>query len=265
MTTLDDQTVAVLKNYKVSDAKLEAMSQEEATQFIIDKVNVNKKCVGTKTAQPGTGDNETVNTDASARKAIMEAMNIKESGCPRCGFNPNVDDLPELPTEEDKQKYLAAAITSARFMKSYELFGGRILVSLVARTTSENNDIISQLSSDVARGRIPNDDLSFMSLMQKYQLVYSLESTTIDGVTSEYNTYDEYILLAKEHLNDELPAASNNAVIKPDTLLYFAVNNIFNSWGPILIPILNCLEHFNSLVFYLSSKAFEPDFWNGIA
>ena len=97
--------------------------------------------------------------------------------CPRCDHElaKPIDLVPEL---ADKLIFMQAILGDKRFKKTFDLFGGRVKITLRSLVINEAELCITQVSYDRRDGKIIDYDQALMALMD-YRLALALDSFQI--------------------------------------------------------------------------------------
>jgi hypothetical protein len=175
------------------------------------------------------------------------------SFCPRCGWDLR-QKFEVVPTDRDKEDFLATLLGGTRFKKKYELFGGRIVVTFRSLLAEENKLIYRQLVLDQQENRVATEAEWFVQMMD-YRLACSLETITDKAgkVISAIPTLDEMPLPP----NPEKPLATT----LPQQLALINKNLAQEATRRL---VGTHLRQFQRLVESLEAMALEPNFWNGI-
>jgi hypothetical protein len=170
--------------------------------------------------------------------------------CPRCGWDVRTKfDI--VPTDRDKEDFLATLLGGTRFRKRYELFGGRVVVTFRSVLAEENKMIYRQLVLDQQNGLVNTEAEWFVQLMD-YRLACALE-TIADKNGKVISAVPELDMIGgtkeKTNLVDQL------AIINKNVLAQEATRRLVGSH----------LRQFQRLTEAIEAMALEPSFWNGIA
>jgi len=172
--------------------------------------------------------------------------------CPRCGWDMRLK-FEVKPTDKDKEDFLVALLGGVRFKKTYELFGGKMLVTFRSMLAEENKLLYRQLTLDQQQQKITTEAEWFVQMMD-YRLACSLE--TIRDQTGkvvfdvpELPGTDFVAGSNKTHLADQLALLNSSVLAQEVTRRLVGMH----------------LRQFQRLVEALEAVAAEPSFWTGIA
>ena len=174
--------------------------------------------------------------------------------CPRCGWDMR-QAFEILPTDRDKEDFLATILGGSRFRKRYELLGGKIIVTFRGLLAEENKLVYRQLILDQQEAKIATEAEWFVQLMD-YRLSCSLESIA--------SSTGKVIAMMPEL--SEMPFAPDkkNPLATPlvDQLNY--LNNTVLAQEVTRRLVGLHLRQFQRLLEALEAMALEPSFWTGI-
>jgi len=173
--------------------------------------------------------------------------------CPRCGWDVR-QKYETVPTERDKEDFLATLLGSTRFKKEYELFGGKIKILFRGLLAEENKLIYRQLVLDQQKNKISTEAEWFLQMMD-YRLACSLEqiSNNTGQVLSVMPELLERPIDNKtEPLATPLPAQLDD--LNKKVLAQEATKRLVGAH----------LRQFQRLIEALEAMALEPSFWTGI-
>jgi hypothetical protein len=174
--------------------------------------------------------------------------------CPRCGWD-MLQKFEVVPTDRDKEDFLATILGGSRYRKRYELFGGKIVVTFRGLLAEENKLVYRQLILDQQNGKIATEAEWFTQMMD-YRLACSIESIAsntgkVIAVTPELSempfTPDKDQPLATP-LVDQLNYVNNTVLAQEVTRRLVGLH----------------LRQFQRLLEALEAMALEPSFWTGI-
>lgn len=173
--------------------------------------------------------------------------------CPRCGWDMR-QKFEVVPTDRDKEDFLATLLGGVRFKKTYELFGGRIIVTFRSLLAEENKLIYRQLVLDQQKNKVATEAEWFVQMMD-YRLACSLETVADKNgkVLTAIPMLDE---MAFESNKDEplaTPLPKQLALVNK-TLAQEATRRLVGTH----------LRQFQRLVEALEAMALDSSFWNGI-
>lgn len=216
---------------------------EEAPQIIDDRAETETapQAAAEKPPQePATEDN--VNAQESAALPIT-------TFCPRCGWDMRIK-FDVVPTDRDKEDFLATLLGGTRFRKKYELFGGRVVVTFRSVLAEENKLIYRQLVQDQQNGTVNTEAEWFVQLMD-YRLACALDTIT-DKNGKVLSSVPELDMGAstkdKTGLVEQLDMINKNILAQEATRRLVGMN----------------LRQFQRLIEAIEAMAVEPSFWNGI-
>jgi hypothetical protein len=237
-----DKTTASMSP-SVADAYKKMQEQKENAPQIIDD-----------RAEQSAGDSEIEKEPdveiATARPQVNDDQIPIVSFCPRCGWDMRIK-FDVVPTDRDKEDFLATLLGGARFQKRYELFGGRVVVTFRSVLAEENKLIYRQLVLDQANGTVNTEAEWFVQLMD-YRLACALD-TIADKNGKVIAVVPELDMAAstkeKTALVDQLALINKNVLAQEATRRLVGLQ----------------LRQFQRLIEAIEAMAVEPSFWNGIA
>lgn len=160
-----------------------------------------------------------------------------------------------LPTDRDKEDFLATILGGSRFRKRYELLGGKIIVTFRGLLAEENKLVYRQLVLDQQEAKIATEAEWFVQMMD-YRLACSLESIT---------SHTGKVIAVVPELS-EMPFAPNRekplATPLADQLSYVNTTVLAQEVTRRLVGLH--LRQFQRLLEALEAMALEPSFWTGI-
>lgn len=174
--------------------------------------------------------------------------------CPRCGWDMR-QKFEVVPTDRDKEDFLATLLGNERFRKRYELLGGKIVVTFRGLLAEENKLVYRQLVLDQQEAKIATEAEWFVQ-MADYRLSCSLESIA---------TSTGKVIAVVPELS-EMPFTPN----KENPLATPLVDQLKFVTGTVLAQevtrrLVNLqLRQFQRLLEALEAMALEPSFWTGI-
>lgn len=175
------------------------------------------------------------------------------ASCPRCNWDLNVAFTAE-PTEADKEGFIAALLGGTRFRRSFELLGGKLVVTYRSLTSREGRLILTQLAQDVRAGELLSDTEYYMKLMD-YRLCCGFESI-VDEVGRVIATMPEIFEIPYEP-----PEESPQQTVLVQTLKFFTEETIPQEPTQRIVGVHH--RQFQRLVEALEAMTDEPSFWNG--
>jgi hypothetical protein len=172
--------------------------------------------------------------------------------CPRCGWDMR-QQFETHPTDRDKEDFLATLLGGQRFTKTYELFGGKIIIRFRSLLADENKLIYRQLVLDQQENRVATEAEWFAQMMD-YRLACALDTITQkDGkVVAVIPPLDE--LKVDPGDNPLATALPKQLDLLNQTVAQEVTRRLVGTH----------LRQFQRLVEALEAMALEPSFWNGI-
>jgi hypothetical protein len=174
--------------------------------------------------------------------------------CPRCGWDMR-QKFEVQPTDRDKEDFLATLLGGTRFKKSYELFGGKIVVTFRGLLADENKLIYRQLVADQKENKVTTEAEWFVQMMD-YRLSCSLDDIK-DKVGKVIAVVPE---LSEQKFTQNPDSPLETALVKQ---LDF-VNTTILAQEVTRRLVATHLRQFQRLTEALEAMALEPSFWNGI-
>jgi hypothetical protein len=169
--------------------------------------------------------------------------------CPRCGWDVRMK-FDVVPTDRDKEDFLATLLGGTRFRKRYELFGGKVVVTFRSVLAEENKLIYRQLVLDQQNGTVNTEAEWFVQLMD-YRLACALD-TIADKSGKVLASAPELDMTGstkeKTPLVDQLDLINKNILAQEATRRLVGMH----------------LRQFQRLIEAIEAMAVEPSFWNGI-
>lgn len=224
---------------------------ESGPQIIDDRNDEPKK--ETKAAQE---DKESIAPTAAAQDATTPPPDVAPAAelpittfCPRCGWDMR-QKFDVVPTDRDKEDFLATLLGGTRFKKRYDLFGGRVVVTFRSVLAEENKLIYRQLVLDQQSGVVNTEAEWFVQLMD-YRLACALDTIADKNgkIISEVPELDmEASTKEKTTLVDQLDVINKNVLAQEATRRLVGMH----------------LRQFQRLIEAIEAMAVEPSFWNGI-
>ena len=174
--------------------------------------------------------------------------------CPRCGWDMR-QKFEVLPTDRDKEDFLATILGGSRFRKRYELLGGKIIVTFRGLLAEENKLVYRQLILDQQEAKITSPEEWFVQLLD-YRLSCSLESIASDT--------GRVIAMMPELAEMPFTPDKKKPLATPlvDQLNY--LNNTVAAQEVTRRLVNLHLRQFQRLLEALEAMALEPSFWTGI-
>lgn len=174
--------------------------------------------------------------------------------CPRCGWDMR-QKFEVVPTDRDKEDFLATLLGNERFRKRYELLGGKIVVTFRGLLAEENKLVYRQLVLDQQEAKIATEAEWFVQMMD-YRLACSVESIAT-------NT-GKVISVVPELAEMPFTPSKENPLATPLVdQLKFVSNTVLAQEVTRRLVTLQ-LRQFQRLLEALEAMALEPSFWVGI-
>lgn len=173
--------------------------------------------------------------------------------CPRCGWDMR-QKFDIVPTDRDKEDFIATLLGCSRFKKKYEMFGGKIIVTFRSLLAEENKLIYRQLVLDQQINKVATEAEWFTQMMD-YRLACSLE-TIADKKGKVIASIPLLEEMSWENTKDE-PLATplpKQLELVNQHLAQEATRRLVGTH----------LRQFQRLLEGLEAMALEPNFWNGI-
>ena len=173
--------------------------------------------------------------------------------CPRCSWDMR-QKFAIVPTDRDKEDFIATLLGSTRFKKRYEIFGGKVVVTFRSLLAEENKLIYRQLILDQQKNKVATEAEWFVQMMD-YRLACSLD-TVADAKGK---------VIASIPLLEEMSWEANKdePLATPLPKQLDLVNtHLAQETTRRLVGVH--LRQFQRLLEGLEAMALEPNFWNGI-
>jgi len=107
-----------------------------------------------------------------------------------------------LPTDEDKQNFLRAVLGNRRYEKTYEMFGGQLVVTLVELTPKEEDQIFSVLALGQLEKKI-NTEEDWMVAFERLRMIHSIKRVSAGGtVTTRDADAEDLDVVTVEAINE---------------------------------------------------------------
>lgn len=174
--------------------------------------------------------------------------------CPRCGWDMR-QKFEVLPTDRDKEDFLATILGGSRFRKRYELLGGKIIVTFRGLLAEENKLVYRQLILDQQETKIATEAEWFVQLMD-YRLSCSLESIA--------SNTGRVIAMMPELSERPFTHSKENPLSTPLVAQLSYLNNTVLAQEVTRRLVSLHLRQFQRLLEALEAMALEPSFWTGI-
>jgi hypothetical protein len=243
---LDEQTKTMTP--EVAEAYRKILAEEEAGPQIIDDRNE------PPAPPPVEPEPQPVAEPEPEPRLTNSGLGVlPQPFCPRCGWDTR-QKFESIPDEQDKEKFLVTVLGEKRFTKTYEIFGGKYVITFRTLLADESKLIYRQLLLDQQEKRV-NSEAEWLGQLFDYRLACSLETiVTKDGqVVASLPTLSEMPMLVdpQNPLKTNVPKQLellNKAAAQEATRRIIATH----------------LRYFQRLVEALEAMALEPSFWNGI-
>ena len=191
-------------------------------------------------------------------KAPEADSSAREMVCPICGYRGEPSNVKIDVSDDDARSYLTSMLSGKPFIKSYELFGGRIVVTFASGDGTTDDEIILQVNKDIAKGRIASDNISVYRRLGIYNMLYSLYRLKVADIETDYSDKGPYIRKAKAQQSGESHEDD------PDKPIYFMYKEVYPRLARFINPLLDCFDEFRILLANLTRRATDSDFWNAI-
>ena len=224
---------------------------EEAPQIIDDRADADadaSKPADKETTQPSPAPENNAVEETQTAESVPDLLPVT-TFCPRCGWDMR-NKFDVVPTDRDKEDFLATLLGGTRFKKKYELFGGRVVVTFRSVLAEENKLIYRQLVQDQQNGTVNTEAEWFVQLMD-YRLACALDTIT-DKNGKVLSSVPELDMAAstkeKTGLVEQLDMINKNILAQEATRRLVGMH----------------LRQFQRLIEAIEAMAVEPSFWNGI-
>lgn len=174
--------------------------------------------------------------------------------CPRCGWDMR-QKFEVVPTDRDKEDFLATLLGGSRFRKRYELLGGKIIVTFRGLLAEENKLVYRQLVLDQQNNKIATEAEWFTQMMD-YRLSCSLESIA--------SNTGKVIAVVPELSEMPFTPDKEQPLATPLVAQLNYVNNTVLAQEVTRRLVGLHLRQFQRLLEALEAMALEPSFWTGI-
>lgn len=189
----------------------------------------------------------------AVEEALMPAMAFMPF-CPRCGWDMR-QKYDVNATDRDKEDFVACLLGNTRFKRTFDLFGGKLRVTLRALLTEETKAIYKQLIIDQQQG-VVNSEAEWFAQMMDYRLACSVESLADkDG---------KLISVVPEMAEMPFTPDKDNPLATPLVATLDYVNTKVLAQEVTKRLVGTHLRQFQRLVEALEAMALEPSFWTGI-
>jgi len=183
---------------------------------------------------------------------VPPAAERVEPFCPRCGWDMK-QKFEVVPTDKDKEDFLIATLGGQRFRRTYELFGGKVLVTFRSMLADENKAIYRQLVADQVSRKIATEAEWFVQMMD-YRLACSLDEITSNTGKVAAALPELQLVLPLPEDDAANPLVQQLNLVNKDVLAQEVTRRLVGTH----------LRKFQRLIEALEAMALEPSFWNGI-
>jgi hypothetical protein len=249
---LEEQTKNMAPS--VSDVYKQIAEATEGPQIVDDRAEL--AAAETKQPEAPPPEPEKKETAQDTPPAVVDAeapRPIVVAYCPRCGWDMR-QKFDIVPTERDKEDFVATLLGGVRFKKRYELFGGLVVVTFRSLLAEENKLVYRQLVLDQQKTKVATEAEWFVQMMD-YRLACSLETIADKKgkVIASIPALEEMVWepSGEEPLATPLPKQLD---LVSKYLAQEATRRLVGTH----------LRQFQRLVEGLEAMALEPSFWNGI-
>jgi hypothetical protein len=235
------QIVKATEGPEIIDDREEAASQSEppAPAAAPEKPEEKKE-------EPAPATAATPQPEENLRPAVV-------AYCPRCGWDMR-QKFDIVPTDRDKEDFIATLLGGSRFKKKYELFGGKVVITFRSLLAEENKLVYRQLVLDQQKNKVATEAEWFVQMMD-YRLACSLET-----IADKKGKVIASIPLLEE-MNWDGNSDEPLATPLPKQL---ALVNQHLAQEATRRLVGTHLRQFQRLLEGLEAMALEPNFWNGI-
>lgn len=169
--------------------------------------------------------------------------------CPRCGWDTSLPHDVKI-SDVDKEDFLISVLGNMRFRKTYELFGGKMIVHFRSVTAEENEQIYRQIALDQQSGVIETRGEWIVKLLD-YRMGCALEKVT-SGDGKIIHEFPELDTTKKD--KDQTAILPQFDLLAKTILAQEATRRLLGVH----------LREFSRLTEALEAMALEPSFWKGI-
>lgn len=239
---------ASIANLSPAAQDLYRMTAEEAAPQIIDDREeaavVSSAAPAEPPAEPATpGAPEEADNTGTAPMLVLPF-------CPRCGWDMR-QKFDIVPTDLDKEDFVATTLGNTRFKRDYKLMGGKMTIAFKTILAEENKMIHRQLVLDQDAKKIVTEAEWFVQMME-YRMALSLDYIT-NGEGKPTAVIPE--IGALPPVEGESPLVTLANYVNTTYLAHEVTRRLVGTH----------LRQFQRLVEALEAMALEPSFWNGIA
>lgn len=246
---------AKTKNMAPSVAAAFEKIKEAGPEIIDDRDEVKEEQAAEKPAAAPPPEPAPKKPDAAPAPAIELETPAMASTippfCPRCGWDMRMK-FEVVPTDKDKEDFLATLLGGTRFKKTYELFGGKMAVTFRSMLAEENKLVYRQLTLDQQAQKVTTEAEWFVQMMD-YRLACSLDNVADKSgkIVAEMPELPEMVYTGEAK---ETPLVAQLSLIGKNILAQEVTRRLVGMH----------LRQFQRLVEALEAMAAEPSFWTGI-
>lgn len=174
--------------------------------------------------------------------------------CPRCGWDMQQKFDVEV-TDRDKEDFLVTILGSSRFMRRFELMGGKMVLEFRSMLADENFDVQRQLLLDQNDGLIMSEAEWFLRMFE-YRMACSLAAV--------YDANGKPLVIVpqlsefKIEINPDKPGQTALPAAREFVHTKALAHEVTRRLAA------THLRKFQRLVEAMEAMALEPSFWNGI-
>lgn len=248
---LDEQTKNMAPSVSEVYKKIVNSGDGDGPQIIDDREAVAE--AQKKEVAPETPPKKDEKTETTTQTEPAEFKPSVVAYCPRCGWDMR-QKFDIVPTDRDKEDFIATLLGGTRFKKKYELFGGRIIVTFRSLLAEENKLIYRQLVLDQQINKVATEAEWFVQMMD-YRLACSLETIADKKgkVIASIPLLEEMSWDGKKDEPLATPLPKQLELVNQH-LAQEATRRLVGTH----------LRQFQRLLEALEAMALEPNFWNGI-
>lgn len=195
--------------------------------------------------------------------AAMPAEQVKEeeTHCKHCRRNLKfMLGLPK-PTEDEKRAWRRHVLGEPRFVKTYSMLGGAVMITLRNRQMGETEMLYAQLTKDVDAGILPPGAVgSTMHFLRQNQLLAALSLCKLELLADPEKPK---VYLFPEVTADAYPSQTGSDAQTPLGRAYDAVQKAMPNEA-VASMVMACSCNFEQLVTELTERADDADFWPAV-
>lgn len=178
---------------------------------------------------------------------------VREAFCPRCNWDMR-QKYEAIPTEEDKQVFMASVLGGTRMQKTYSIMAGKYEVKFRGLLAEENKHIHRQLLLDQKRDEFQSDTEWFLRFFE-YRLACSVQAIVADGKLIAI------VPELSEVAQTELPNKTDDQTLQPiERLRNYVVGDLLKVEVTRRL-VSNKFREFQRNYEALEAMALEPNFW----